>query len=129
MKETKKNDKYGKLIKIATIKGITEPEILEEPSEDISEEISESEESISFPEENEQNNVANNDTDTNKVNAIVDIFLGLAIDKILVYGFVSITLIGALVAMVVGIKRKNTKPKKSHMPKSVRDTENKEDEE
>lgn len=119
---------YDKLVKIATIKGITEPEIIEE-SEDISEEISDTIFS-EIPEESEQSNIENNvANDDNSGSAIGNLLSNIAIDKILVYGFVGITLIGAIVAMIVGIKRKNTVLKKSHMPKSVRETENKNDEE
>ncbi len=119
---------YDKLVKIATVRGITEPEIIEE-SEDLSEEISDTIFS-EIPEESEQSNIENNvANDDNSGSAIGNLLSNIAIDEMLVYGFVSITLIGAVAAIIVGIRRKNAKPKKGHMPKSVRDNENKDDEE
>lgn len=43
--------------------------------------------------------------------------IGIGIGEILVYAFVGATLIAALVALIVGIRRKNVRPKNSHMPK------------
>ncbi len=120
---------YDKLLKIATIRGISEQEIVEESSDDISEEISDTIVS-EIPEESKPSNIENNITnDDNSGSTIGNLLSNIAIDKILVYGFVSLTLISAIVAMIVSVKRRNAKPKKSHMPKAVRETENKEDNE
>jgi hypothetical protein len=42
---------------------------------------------------------------------------GIGIDSILIYLFVGATAITAIIAVCVGIRRKNTRPKNAHMPK------------
>ncbi len=43
--------------------------------------------------------------------------LNIDMGSILIYGFVSIAAIAAVVLMVIAVKKKNTKPKNHHMPK------------
>ncbi len=47
---------------------------------------------------------------------------GIGFDGILVYLFVGATLIAAIIALIVGIRRKNARPKNSHMPRSAKNS-------
>lgn len=56
--------------------------------------------------------------------------ISIDVGTILIYGFVSLTMISVIVAMVVGLRRKSTKPTNHHMPKgSAEGYENKENQE
>ncbi len=77
---------------------ISTPETSVDESEEISEEESTQEESVGVPVQIEKQRVAFGD--------------------ILVYAFVGLAFIGGATAMIIAIKRKNTRPKNAHMPKA-----------
>ena len=73
----------------------------------------------SLPEED--NSTEESTDESENSNEISDVELiedeGIAFGVILIYAFVGATAIAAIIAMIVGIRRKNRRPRNAHMPK------------
>ncbi len=110
---------FETVTKLALLHKIKKAELPPDVSNPFEEDVSKPEDEISTPENEISVDVSEegtvNESDASDIEIIEE--SGIGFGDILIYIFVGATLIGAIVAVCVGIRRKSTRPKNAHMPK------------
>ncbi len=110
---------FEAVTKLALLHKIKKAELPPDVSNPFEEDVSKPENESSTPENEISVDVSEegsvNESDASDIEIIED--GGIGFGDILIYIFVGATLIGAIVAVCVGIRRKSTRPKNAHMPK------------
>lgn len=110
---------FETVTKLALLHKIKKAELPPDVSNPFEDDISDVENESSAPDDDVSTEIS--ESESNEESEISDIEIieddGIGFGGILIYIFVGATLIGAIVAVCVGIRRKSTRPKNAHMPK------------
>lgn len=110
---------FEAVTKLALLHKIKKAELPPEVSDPFDNESSSPDDESTIPEEDASNEISTDESmDESEISGIdVIIDEGIGFGVILIYIFVGATAIAAVIALIVGIRRKNTRPANAHMPK------------
>lgn len=114
---------FETVTKLALLHKIKKAELPPDVSDPFEEDESRPEDESSKPngEISTESSVDESEDEISDIETIVDDGIGFGV--VLIYLFVGATLIAAIICVIVGIRRKSTRPKNAHMPKSAKKTD------